>query len=60
MRVERNKNKNIVDITQLQPEAGSEVILDSFEVISWSDGSVTVQSNGQKQIGTSPLYFHWK
>ncbi|SNQ60486.1 hypothetical protein [Candidatus Methanoperedens nitratireducens] len=29
----KDKDKKILDTIQLQPEAGSEVILDSFEVI---------------------------
>lgn len=55
-----NKDKKILEIIRLQPEAGSEVILDSFEAILWSDDSVTVQSSGQKQAETPALYFHWE
>ena len=55
-----NKDKKILEIIRLQPEASSEVILDSFEAILWSDDSVTVQSSGQKQAETPALYFHWE
>ncbi len=55
-----NKDKKILEIIRLQPEAGSEVILDSFEAILWSDDSVTVQSSGKRQAETPALYFHWE
>ncbi|TRZ87281.1 MAG: hypothetical protein D4R88_09530 [Methanosarcinales archaeon] len=35
-----NKDKKILEIIRLQPEAGSEVILDSFEAILWYDAYI--------------------
>ncbi|CAG0959791.1 hypothetical protein METP2_00715 [Methanosarcinales archaeon] len=55
-----NKDKKIIEIKQLKPEAGSEVILDSLQATKWSDGSVKISGSGEKQVGAPAQYFHWE
>ncbi|MDW7728103.1 MAG: hypothetical protein SCH70_13565 [Candidatus Methanoperedens sp.] len=54
------KDKIIVDVIDLQPEATSEVILDSLKATRWSDGPVTISGSGEKQVGEPAQYFHWE
>ncbi|MCZ7355779.1 MAG: hypothetical protein O8C65_02500 [Candidatus Methanoperedens sp.] len=50
-------NKKIVKIIQLQPESGSEVILNSSNATRWSDDSISFGGSGEKRVGEPALYF---
>lgn len=55
--VEKRQDRSVVELMELQPEAGSDVVLGSLQAVRWSDGSVTIRGSGHKQVGDPAQYF---
>lgn len=54
--IEERPDRSVVEVVELQHEAGSDVVLDSLQAVRWSDGSVTIRGSGHKQVGTPAQY----
>jgi len=59
-REKENKDQKIEEVILLQPEAGSDLILDSVKATPLPNGSVMVSGSGVHKPGEPPQYYRWE
>lgn len=56
----QNTDRQLLTTIQLQPEAGTQVVIPNFQLEKYSDGSVTITSEGDRTIGSGILLFDFQ